>query len=83
MQISKTELKKRFGIDLQKGKYSIYLRDGFYEIYTVKDDTEGCLLVGYNKKKGMVLDSKKTLSNLMYKLNVANDIKEKVYIEIK
>jgi hypothetical protein len=49
----------------------------------IHEHTEGCLLVGYNKKKGMVLDSKKTLSNLMYKLNIANDIKEKVYIEIK
>lgn len=46
-------------------------------------DTEGCILVGFNKKKGMVLDSKKTLSNLMYKLNIARDKQEKILIEVK
>lgn len=46
-------------------------------------DTEGCILVGFNKKKGMVLDSKKTLSNLMYKLNIAKDKQEKILIEVQ
>lgn len=83
MQINKTELKKKFGIDLQKGKYNIYLKDGFYEIYTVKDDTEGCILVGFNKQKGMVLNSKDTLAKLMFELNIADIKQEKILIEIK
>ena len=33
-----------------------------------KKDTEGCILVGFNKEKGKVLDSRKTLDKLMSQL---------------
>lgn len=49
--------KNTYGVDLPEGKYSIKAVDGNYEIYTVKDDTEGCVLLGENKVKGGVINS--------------------------
>jgi hypothetical protein len=46
-------------------------------------DTEGCLLVGKNKKVGMVVDSKETFFRLYDILKAANVRKEKIYITIK
>ncbi|PTL34587.1 hypothetical protein C7120_08790 [Prevotella sp. oral taxon 376] len=46
-------------------------------------DTEGCLLVGKNKKVGMVVDSKETFFRLYDLLKAANARKEKIYITIE
>ena len=46
-------------------------------------DTEGCLLVGYNKVKGEVNDSVKTWKLLYNKLKECADRKEDIYIEYK
>lgn len=45
-------------------------------------DSEGCLLVGENKKKGMVLNSRIALDRLMRKLNAAVSRKEEIWITI-
>lgn len=47
-----------------------------------KDDTEGCILVGFNKAKGKVLDSRVTFTKLMNKLKPVYEIKEKIELEI-
>lgn len=47
------------------------------------EHTEGCILVGFNKQKGMVLNSKDTLAKLMFELNIADIKQEKILIEIK
>lgn len=47
-----------------------------------KDDTEGCILVGFNKAKGKVLDSRVTFTRLMNKLKPIFEMKEKIEIEI-
>lgn len=47
-----------------------------------KDDTEGCILVGFNKAKGKVLDSRVTFTKLMNKLKPIYEIKEKIELEI-
>lgn len=47
------------------------------------EDTEGCILVGFNKQKGMVLNSKDILNKLMFELNIVNDKQEKILIEVK
>lgn len=78
MQIKKSELLKKYGIDLTFGKYQIYVKKDGYEIYTVKDDTEGCLLCG-KKFDNYVIDSRKTFKELMQKLKDQKDIE----IEIK
>ena len=47
-------------------------------------DSRGCIIVGINKKVGMVLESKATFTSLMKKhLLVARDNKEEVYITIQ
>ena len=46
-------------------------------------DTEGCILVGLNLKKGMVLNSREWTNKLVYKMKEAWDKKEKVTIVIQ
>ncbi len=46
MKISKKELFDKYGIKLDAGKYSVKIINNEYHIFTVKDDTEGCVLVG-------------------------------------
>jgi len=46
-------------------------------------DTSGCILVGYNKAKGMVLDSKKAFENLYNILKTAHSKGETISITIK
>lgn len=49
--------KETYGINLPVGKYKVYIDGTNYKIYTVKDDTEGCILLGENKIKGGVINS--------------------------
>ena len=46
-------------------------------------DTEGCILVGLNLKKGMVLNSREWTSKLVSKMKEAWNRKERVIIVIK
>lgn len=46
-------------------------------------DSEGCILVGENKQKGMLTNSKKTIDNLMYKLNADKSMGKKFSIVIE
>lgn len=46
-------------------------------------DTDGCLLVGKNTKKGMVTDSTTTFRKLYEKLKAADEKGEKITIEIQ
>ena len=63
--ITRAELKKKYGIDLPPGEYSIEKDGSAYNIYSIKDDTLGCLLPGENKVKGKVLNSTKWYYKLM------------------
>lgn len=45
-------------------------------------DTEGCILVGYNKVVGRLLDSRKTEEKITKLLLAAQDAGEKITIEI-
>lgn len=45
-------------------------------------DSEGCILVGRNTKKGMVTSSRETFSALYARLKAARDRGEKITIEI-
>lgn len=47
-----------------------------------KEDTDGCILVGENKVKGKVINSKKSMKKLMLILQKAIDNNEKIYINI-
>lgn len=81
-EITQKELLDKYGIDLPKGKYSINTKENVYDIYSVKDNTEGCILVGENKVKGKVINSKKTMKKLMMILQKAIDNNEKIFINI-
>lgn len=46
-------------------------------------DTEGCLLLGYNKVKGQVINSKVAFENVYNKLSIAKSIGQTIYIDIE
>lgn len=73
--ITQKDLLKKYGISLPKGKYDIEVADGKYKIYTVQDDTDGCLLLGLNKTKGAVLDSQATMAYFMARVPNEFDLK--------
>ena len=54
------------------GKYSFFVN------YNLVNN--GCLLVGFNKEKGKVLDSKKTLENLMQLLKDSGDKEHEIEV---
>lgn len=81
MRIGRNQLLKQYGIDLPAGKYRIKLNDNIYTINTLKDDTEGCPLIGYNKKEDMIYNSKLAFRSFMPILRDALK-KEKVWLTI-
>ena len=46
-------------------------------------DTEGCLLLGYNKVKGQVISSKVAFEKVYNKLSIAKSIGQTIYIDIE
>lgn len=46
-------------------------------------DTEGCLLLGYNKVKGQVINSKVAFEKVYNKLSIAKSIGQTIYIDIE
>jgi hypothetical protein len=44
------------------------------------EDSHGCILVGFNKEKGKVLDSKKTLNSLLQLLKDSKDAEHEIEI---
>ena len=74
MNISKQELLNKYGIDLPKGNFSIEIEGDYYNIYSVKDDSSGCILVGINDTKGRISKSTITFNSLMTKLSKADNI---------
>ena len=73
--IKKSELKNKYGINLNKGLYKVVKEGNKYKIYTVKDDTSGCVIVGTKSENGKVLESRKNYNALMKRLETANNIK--------
>ena len=83
-EITQKELLDKYGIDLPKGKYSINTKENVYDIYSVKDNTEGCILVGECKdvKEGFIYNSKKAMKKLMAILKTATDKNEEIRLSI-
>lgn len=79
----KNKLMEDYGINLPKGKYRIQIKNNIYQIYKIKDDSLGCILVGENKIKGQLIHSKYHSDLLDQKVTKALDNKEDVYITIK
>ena len=74
MKVSKHDLYLRYGIELPTGKYSIKVDGNMYYIYTVKDDTEGCILVGDDNEvlfDAFLANSRKAMDRLLPLLTVA------------
>ena len=47
------------------------------------EDTRGCILLGFNRRKGYVLDSTKCVQQLMRRMTEAMEKGEKVFVKVK
>lgn len=47
------------------------------------EDTRGCILPGFNRRKGYVLDSTKCVQQLMRRMTEAMEKGEKVFVKVK
>ena len=47
------------------------------------EDTEGCILLGENQSKGMVLESRYWMAQLMLRIDAARARGEKIWITIE
>ena len=83
MKITKEELKSKYGIDLPKGQFSVKKVGDAYEVYSVKDDTQGCVILGENKAVGMVLNSAKTCEKVFARMYEAYLRNETIFLTIR
>ena len=82
MKISKSDLQEKYGITLPSGKYMVHTKADHYEIYSVRDDTEGCLIVGQERIENYVRNSKLAFDALLEKMKMAWAKDEEVWITI-
>jgi hypothetical protein len=82
MKIGKSILLNKYGISLNSGKYQINACGDYYEVYTVKDDTEGCVLVGELLRDDFITHSRATFKTLMDTLLDATHANQVITIEI-
>lgn len=74
MRISRKELQSKFGLALPAGKFKVNVVADSYEIFTVKDNTEGCILVGDIRSTDTVSKSVVAFNRLFAKMLTAKDI---------
>jgi len=82
MKITTETLKSQYGISLPPGKYEIRVRDGFYKVDLIKDNTDGCILVGLNKGEDLIYNCSATYDYIYGSIEEALRKKEKVKIWI-
>lgn len=71
IDITRKELLDKYGIDLDKGQYTIENINGVYKVNTVKDDTSGCILVGTKIVEDKLLHSISAFTKLFALLQKA------------
>lgn len=83
MKITKEELKNKYGIELPKGQFSVKKVGDAYEVYSVKDDTQGCVILGENKVKGQVINSRATCEKVFARMYDAYLRNEPIFLTIR
>lgn len=80
--LSKNELLVKYGIDLDKGQYTIENLGDKYKINILQDDTSGCILVGDIISNDKLLSST-TAYQRLYDLLYKTLKKDRVFIRIE
>lgn len=71
IDITKKELLDKYGINLDKGKYTLENIEGVYKVNTLQDDTSGCILVGTKIVEDKLLHSISAFTKLFTLLQKA------------
>lgn len=84
--ISPKMSKKKYYMDICGGRVPRVLDVKAYSgilihVGNTHTDTAGCLLVGYNKIKGKVINSKEAFEKLYHMMKIAKSIGEQIWIE--
>ena len=82
MRIGRNKLKNIYGISIPAGQYSIKTNPDSYDVYTVKDDTHGCPLLGQTRIAAGIANCKGVNDRLYVTLQAAEQRKEEVWITI-
>ena len=82
-KMRRSDLLNTYGIELPIGKHKVYRIGDEYKIYSIKDDTEGCILVGAGKAGDSITKSRIAFDALYSQIRDAIEQGESVWIEIK
>ena len=82
-KISKSELLSKYGIDLPFGKFKIINKENYYEVLSIKDNTEGCVLLGNGRANSYLLDSRSAVNKVFSAVEKALDRGDDVTLEVK
>lgn len=82
-KLNRASVLKTYGIDLPPGKYSIHDEGDHYDIFTVRDDTEGCPLLGAFRTATGVRGCAEVNQSLIDFIASAEDRGDAVWIEVK
>ncbi len=72
MKIGKSELQEKYGIDLPVGLFKINTSSDGYVINSVKDDTDGCILVGTSRSGDSIVHSRDAYTRLLESLDTSD-----------
>ena len=82
-KLNRASVLKTYGIDLPPGKYSIHDEGDHYDIFTVRDDTEGCPLLGKTRTAVGVMHCAEVNAALIEFIRKAEDQGDAVWIEVQ
>lgn len=83
MRIGRNKLKNTYGINIPVGQYRIKTNPDSYDVYTVKDDTLGCPLLGQVRTGTGVANCKGINDRLLLTIKAALQRGEDVWLVVE
>ena len=83
MKIRRDDLLSRYGIDLPVGKYKVEDGGNTYSVFSVRDDTEGCPLLGMVRTANGVRNCAQVNADLLELITSLEEQGDVAWIEIR
>ena len=83
MKIRRDDLLSRYGIDLPVGKYKVEDGGNTYSVFSVRDDTEGCPLLGAVRTANGVRNCAQVNADLLDLITSLEEQGDVAWIEIR